>query len=362
MLLRWFVFYPFVYALYNVRNLQRSPWRLQPPQEDIVGILVSNHRNHICDIALAQVASPQWSFFLADASVMRVPLLKWILKAFRVLPVARQRDFRFKTADERRAFNEGAFDQMAELLVQQNWLTIFPEGISHSGLESVALRPGVAKVALAAEEKAGWNLPLMIYVMGINYENQFIGRSDVHVHWAHPIDVRTYREKFRVSPESAEKSLMEEIEKSFSSSAIQHEDSENVSEAYRLAFQRKERTFHGVLRALDDVSQGRAQPRNYCGISLKSGESVLYQMLGFGIWAVFSVIGWPFRVFGRLCANDSSEEVSYMLFMWVSCLIVGGISSGAPWVAKQIVLSWVACTSWLWGWRRGIFPHSRDSS
>ena len=354
MLVRWFLAYPLMYAQYNIRGLQKTPWRANPQMNfDGSGILVMNHRNSFNDVLISQIAAPKWAYFLLSHWIFRIPVWGWITRFARALPVMRHNETR-ATLEQRKSENEKTFLKLADLLVHGAWISIFPEGASKIESKPTSFKPGAARVAFLAEEKAGWDLPLYIYVLGLNYENQFVGRSNVYAQWADPIDIRHYRDAYRISPEAAEAALLEDIQKALSSCALEAPTQQALDQAHRLAYQRGQQSFSGFQRALHDVVSGRELLKILNKINCSRHESLFYQTVGFALWGIVSVLGWPFRAFGRLCAANSSEEPVFMLALWCICLIVGARVSKAQWIWQQALLTWICCSLWLWGWRRGI--------
>ncbi|HRK02639.1 MAG TPA: hypothetical protein PLH57_08230, partial [Oligoflexia bacterium] len=60
------------------------------------------------------------------------------------------------------------------------------------------------------------------------------------------------------------------------------------------------------------------------------------------------------RTFGKLCASDRSQEMSYQFVLWVLVLFVGMIIDPLRWPAVQVIATILVQRVWLWAWRRGI--------
>jgi 1-acyl-sn-glycerol-3-phosphate acyltransferase len=105
-------------------------------------VLVCNHVSFV-DAVLLMAASPRPIRFLMDHRIFRVPLLGWLFKLAKAIPIAPQR--------EDPAAYEAAFDAAAVVLRDGDLLAIFPEGgITRDG----SLQPfkgGVMKVLELAQ-------------------------------------------------------------------------------------------------------------------------------------------------------------------------------------------------------------------
>ena len=82
-------------------------------------ILVCNHVSFV-DAVLLMAASPRPIRFLMDHNIFKVPVLGWIFKLARAIPIAPR--------SENPAAYEAAFDAAAKVLKEGDLLAIFPEG------------------------------------------------------------------------------------------------------------------------------------------------------------------------------------------------------------------------------------------
>lgn len=353
MVFRWLVHYPIVHGTYRLRNWTRAPFLMQPELQDKPGILVSNYGNYFYDDILGAMLGPVWPFGFVRDSVYRFPLFRWGFRLFRNVPFIRSDDSAY-TPEQRRSRNEKTLGEVAERLRNGHWFSVFPETQpGHRAKILTPLKPGVAHVALKAEELAGWKAGLHIYVYGTNYENKFAGRSFVYIRWAKPIAVARFKEAYLANPLTAEQALMNEVEQALHAVVLEASTIEQLGFAHRLAYQRKQANFTGVEQALREVESGKSSPEDLRRIVCRAGESVVYQVLGLVLWTVGSALGWPFRTFGKLCAAEPSEEMTYQFILWIAVFIAGVAVGADSWIRIQLVVTWAAMVTWLWGWRRG---------
>ncbi|MEW6057326.1 MAG: 1-acyl-sn-glycerol-3-phosphate acyltransferase [Bdellovibrionota bacterium] len=354
LLVRWLVHYPIVFGTYRVKNWSRAPFFLQQELQEKPGILVSNYGNYFYDDILGAMLAPVWPFTFVKDSVFRVPFLKPFYRFFRCIPIIRSSDQYYKS-DQRIAKNEQTLDHVAGLLHRGHWFSVFPEADPRHRSQLVKpLRPGVAHVALRAERKANWKLGLQIYVYGTNYENKFAGRSYLYLRWAAPISVARYQGLYERDERAAEEMLLSEVEAALHSVVLEAQTLDQLVDAHRLAYQKGQANFSGVHQALNDVVTRKAAPRELRRIVCRKRESLSYQIIGYVLWFVGGALGWPLRTFGKLCAKDRSEEMTFQFTLWSLILLTGFVVGEEDWVVVQALGTWLAMTMWLWGWRRGM--------
>ena len=82
-------------------------------------ILVCNHVSFV-DAVLLMAASPRPIYFIMDHNIFKVPVLGWLFKLAKAIPIAPR-------AQDPVAY-EAAFDAAAKVLAEGDLLCIFPEG------------------------------------------------------------------------------------------------------------------------------------------------------------------------------------------------------------------------------------------
>ncbi|NRD51417.1 1-acyl-sn-glycerol-3-phosphate acyltransferase, partial [Corallococcus exiguus] len=82
-------------------------------------VLVCNHVSFV-DAVLLMAASPRPIRFVMDHRIFRVPVLGWLFRLAKAIPIAPQK--------EDPAVYEAAFERAAQVLKEGDLLAIFPEG------------------------------------------------------------------------------------------------------------------------------------------------------------------------------------------------------------------------------------------
>ncbi|RZI94063.1 MAG: glycerol acyltransferase, partial [Variovorax sp.] len=107
-------------------------------------ILVCNHVSFI-DAVLLMAASPRPIRFIMDHQIFKVPVLGWLFKLAKAIPIAPQK--------EDPAAYEAAFAQAVQVLREGDLLAIFPEGALTRDGELQPFRGGVMKIVDAARSE-----------------------------------------------------------------------------------------------------------------------------------------------------------------------------------------------------------------
>ena len=114
-------------------------------------VLACNHVSFV-DAVLLMAASPRPIYFLMDHRIFRVPVLGWLFRLAKAIPVASQK--------EDPAVYAAAFERAAEVLREGDLLAIFPEGgITRDG-QLQPFKGGIVKV-LERARADGLNVPVV---------------------------------------------------------------------------------------------------------------------------------------------------------------------------------------------------------
>ncbi len=114
-------------------------------------VLVANHVSFV-DAVLLMAASPRPIRFVMDHRIFRVPLLGWVFRLAKAIPIAPQQ--------EDPAAYQRAFDEAAQVLREGDLLGIFPEGgITRDG-QLQPFKGGIMKI-LAQAHADGLQVPVL---------------------------------------------------------------------------------------------------------------------------------------------------------------------------------------------------------
>jgi 1-acyl-sn-glycerol-3-phosphate acyltransferase len=131
-------------------------------------VLVCNHVSFV-DAVLLMAASPRPIRFLMDHRIFRVPVLGWLFRLAKAIPIAPQRD-------DAQAY-EAAFEAAARVLRDGELLGIFPEGgITRDG----SLQPFKGGVMKLLERAQADGVPVTVVPMALtNLWGSFFSRVEV---------------------------------------------------------------------------------------------------------------------------------------------------------------------------------------
>ncbi|MCO5143984.1 MAG: 1-acyl-sn-glycerol-3-phosphate acyltransferase [Oligoflexia bacterium] len=185
--------------------------RINKPNLDGVFIWSCSHSNFLCDAVPAGYEGNAPTKFLGKSTLFRFPI-KTFIEFCGALPVARAEDYKDKTQESRVAQNRSTF-KAAIAAMKDGWpVAIFPEGVSivSPGL-TLPLKPGVAKLALSAEDDSDFNLGLRIIPVGLEYGSRVKVASGLNIRYGKPILVSRYKDDYKENEQQAVKKLMNEL-------------------------------------------------------------------------------------------------------------------------------------------------------
>ena len=127
-----FIAWILIHTVYRVRGIDTD--RL--PHEG-AAVLVCNHVSYL-DAVVIMGASPRPIRFVMDHRIFKIPVLSWIFRTAKVIPIA--------PAKEDPAVFAHAFDEIARVLAEGELVCIFPEGRLTSDGEMSAFKAGIQKI------------------------------------------------------------------------------------------------------------------------------------------------------------------------------------------------------------------------
>ncbi len=171
-------------------------------------MVAANHPNSLVDGLLIFRCSERIVRPLARAPLFDRLLLGPVLRALGGIPVYRRQD----DPDETHR-NDEMFRAAVGALRGGGAIQIYPEGKSHSEAGLAEFRTGAARIALQAEEGAGWGLGLSIVPVGITYSRKELARTAVAVRFGRAFGCADLKEAYLDDPVAAVRRLTERIEK-----------------------------------------------------------------------------------------------------------------------------------------------------
>jgi 1-acyl-sn-glycerol-3-phosphate acyltransferase len=161
----------FIYR-FRVRGEQNIP-------AEGAAVLICNHVSMI-DAVLLMAASPRPIRFIMDHQIFKVPVLGWLFKLAKAIPIAPQK--------EDPAAYDNAFERAAQVLREGDLLAIFPEGALTRDGELAPFRGGVVKIVDRARDEgiAVPVVPMALSNLWGSYFSRIERRGDKPVAMAKP--------------------------------------------------------------------------------------------------------------------------------------------------------------------------------
>lgn len=130
-------------------------------------ILACNHVSFV-DAVLLMAASPRPIYFVMDHRIFRIPVLGWLFRLAKAIPIAPQK--------EDPAVYEAAFERAAQVLREGDLLAIFPEGVITRDGRLQPFKGGIVKVLERA--RAEGVEPPVIPMALVNLWGSFFSRIE----------------------------------------------------------------------------------------------------------------------------------------------------------------------------------------
>jgi glycerol-3-phosphate O-acyltransferase/dihydroxyacetone phosphate acyltransferase len=180
--------------------------RTGPPLPDGPVLLAANHANALLDPLVVFKAAGRPSRPLAKAPLFEHPIIGPFLWALGGLPVYRRQDDPTQMGK-----NQDTFDAAIQALHRGEVVQIYPEGQSHSEPGLTQLKTGAARIALQAEERAGWKLGLTIVPVGLTYQRKHRFRGSALLTAGQPIPVASWRAAYEADTAAAVDGLTDAV-------------------------------------------------------------------------------------------------------------------------------------------------------
>ena len=170
-------------------------------------IVVSNHPNTLIDPVIIAAYLNKPIFFLANASLFKIPLIAKILRYLYCIEIKRFEDTGVKTHD-----NSAAFDQSSKHLASGGNIYIAVEGTSYMERVLRPLKTGFARIGFQAITGHAKGKEVFILPIGINYEKHDKHGFDLEVIVGESIPFSQYLIDYQNNNQKTIKDLTEELQ------------------------------------------------------------------------------------------------------------------------------------------------------
>lgn len=179
----------FLWTDWTIRNSYRRTevHGMDNLPEDGALILSPNHCNTLMDALVILRSYRGRTVFGARADMFRKPFIAKLMYFIRILPMVRQRDG-FRSVLQ----NNKTQEIIVETLENKVRFCLFPEGKHRTKHSLQMLGKGVSRIALAADEKFGTDMPVYVVPVGIEYGDYFRYRSTSLVNYGKAINATEF--------------------------------------------------------------------------------------------------------------------------------------------------------------------------
>src|SRR6266849_5605589 len=187
-------------------------------------IFVLNHPNALVDPVFLLCLAPRRVSFVAKATLFRMPIISYFVRALDSLPAYRRQD---EGQDVTK--NLETFTAARKLLARGITIGICPEGVSHDEPRLKPLKTGAARIALAAASSSE-ALDLKIVPVGLYYTEKTTFRSSALLYFAEGLPVKPVTlEPDGTPPREAVRELSDQIETALREVMLHAEQEEALS-------------------------------------------------------------------------------------------------------------------------------------
>lgn len=128
-------------------------------------LFIANHQNSLMDALLVVIDRGICAYFMTRADVFKKPIMRKIFTFLQMLPIYRIRDGKSNMAK-----NQEVFDRCSELLLEDNYLLIFPEGNHNLKRQVRPLSKGFTRILFSVLEKDP-KADIQLVAVGMNYQS-----------------------------------------------------------------------------------------------------------------------------------------------------------------------------------------------
>ena len=194
-------------------------------------IFAPNHQNALMDALAILLLVDKQPVFMARADIFKKKTISKILYFLKIIPV-----FRIRDGVDSLSNNDESFGVAMSALSHGQAIGIMPEGNHGDQRRIRPLKKGIVRFALNAQEKFGFNIPVKIIPVGIEYSHYSHFRSKLLVIFGNPINVTEYLNAYNENHQIAYNSLRGRLETEMKRNMLNI----NNSEYYDLIFKIKD--------------------------------------------------------------------------------------------------------------------------
>lgn len=292
-------------------------------------IYVANHQNAFLDALAIAFSQKKHPIFLVRANIFTSPVARFVLRAFNMFPVYRQRD-----GGNTIAKNEKVIQDCIDILKDgRQPLAIFVEG-NHSMMRSLRpIKKGVARIAFSALEQSDFKMKLKIIPVGLAYSKHTRVRSDLLVNFGEPILVDKYVDLYNENPNKAYLQVTKDISTELEKIIVNIADRENYEEIEK-AWISEKTTYDNMIDELhnDQKIIARLTEEKQAGKTLevveqkKKKKSIVAMVLGFPAFVYGTLNNLPiYFIISRLLSKVVTDIHFYGSIKVASAAFIGGI-------------------------------------
>ena len=189
------------YKKYELEGLENIP-------KDGGVIFAVNHQNAFMDPVVIASQLQQNTYYLTRADIFKKKLAAKIFNSIYMLPIYRQRD-----GVNTMTKNEKTFDECFDILKNNGFIIIFPEGNHNNQKKLRSLKKGVARIGLGSANKYNYKNKVYIVPIGLNYSNHTNMGATLYMNFGAPISLENYYASHVNEPSTTINNIVDKVGK-----------------------------------------------------------------------------------------------------------------------------------------------------
>jgi glycerol-3-phosphate O-acyltransferase / dihydroxyacetone phosphate acyltransferase len=171
-------------------------------------LVISNHPNTVIDPLVALYRMPAICHLLANYSLFKNPISRFLLTNLFCIPIQRYTD----VPEGQALQNDKAFQKCDEHLLSGGCLYIAVEGTSWPERVLREFKTGMARIAFSAEMKTDFKLDLRVLPIGISYSDGLKFRSEVRIEIGELISADEWQAEYLREPRKTIQTFTDHVE------------------------------------------------------------------------------------------------------------------------------------------------------
>ncbi len=298
-------------------------------------IYAINHQNAFLDAVIVGSRDRTHTYFMTRSDIFKPPF-DYILRAMKMMPIYRIRDG-YKNLSK----NDEVFDEVTNILDNDNAILIFPEGNHGEEYYLRTLTKGISRLAIKSQLKM--DKEIKIIPVGLNYFDHYNSGHKLIINYGPELNVKDFLSAYDEHPHQGLLKITKAISEAMKPTLVIEDNTEEYPAQKKVFHLSNEKYNFSELKSNIDNSDFQKD----------KSPNVFFRYLANGI----AVLNWPFLALCRYILNNkvkqpifhSSLKLAFMIYLFPLWLLfsftivslLGGAKLGFSVIVVQLVTLWL---------------------